>query len=70
MSIYPTVHRMLTRSPSGWSIIWREIVRDKLAFISLVFLILIMVFVYGVSLFLDQKEIVRVDLFSIHKATV
>jgi len=55
------------RSPSGWSIIWRELVRDKLAFISLVFLILIMVFVYGVSLFLDQKEIVTVDLFSIHK---
>ena len=24
-------------------------------------------FVYGISLFLDQKEIVRVDLFSIHK---
>lgn len=55
------------RSPSGWSIIWREIVRDKLAFVSLVFLTLIMVFVYGVSLFLDQKEIVTVDLFSIHK---
>lgn len=55
------------RSPSGWSIIWRELVRDKLAFISLVFLTLIMVFVYGVSLFLDQKEIVTVDLFSIHK---
>ena len=56
------------RSPSGWIIIWRELVRDKLAFISLVFLTLIMVFVYGVSLFLDQKEIVTVDLFSIHKA--
>jgi len=55
------------RSPSSWSIIWRELVRDKLAFISLVFLTLIMVFVYGVSLFLDQKEIVTVDLFSIHK---
>lgn len=55
------------RSPSGWIIIWRELVRDKLAFISLVFLTLIMVFVYGVSLFLDQKEIVTVDLFSIHK---
>lgn len=55
------------RSPSGWIIIWRELVRDKLAFISLVFLTLIMVFVYGISLFLDQKEIVTVDLFSIHK---
>ena len=55
------------RSPSGWRIIWRELVRDKLAFISLIFLVLIVLFVYGVSLFLDQKEIVRVDLFSIHK---
>lgn len=56
------------RSPSGWQIIWREIVRDKLALVSLIFLILIMMFVYGISLFLDQSEIVRVDLFSIHKA--
>ncbi|MEK5036433.1 ABC transporter permease [Sporosarcina sp. FSL K6-3457] len=55
------------RSPSGWYIIWREIVRDKLALVSLIFLILIVAFVYGISLFLDQSEIVRVDLFSIHK---
>lgn len=55
------------KSPSGWHIIWREIVRDKLAFVSLIFLILIIAFVYGISLFLDQNEIVRVDLFSIHK---
>ena len=55
------------RSPSGWHIIWREIVRDKLAFVSLIFLTLIIIFVYGISLFLDQKEIVSVDLFSIHK---
>ncbi|NYF25607.1 ABC transporter permease [Sporosarcina sp. JAI121] len=55
------------RSPSGWLIIWREIVRDKLAYASLVFLTLIILFVYGVSLFLDQKEIVTVDLFSIHQ---
>ena len=55
------------RSPSGWQIIWREIVRDKLAFVSLIFLILIIAFVYGISLFLNQSEIVKVDLFSIHK---
>ena len=55
------------KSPSGWQIIWREIVRDKLALVSLIFLILIIAFVYGISLFLDQSEIVRVDLFSIHK---
>lgn len=54
-------------SPSGWRILMREIVRDKIALISLIFLVLISVFVYGVSLFLDLKEIVRVDLFSINK---
>ncbi|MFD2045337.1 ABC transporter permease [Ornithinibacillus salinisoli] len=57
----------LQKSPSGFSIIWRELVRDKLALISLIFLILITVFVYGVSLLLDQDEIVTVDLFSIHE---
>lgn len=55
------------KSPSGWQIIWREIVRDKLALVSLIFLILIMMFVYGISLFLDKDQIVRVDLFAIHK---
>lgn len=56
------------RSPSGLSILWREIVRDKVALISLVFLILIAAFVYGISIFLDQDEIVTVDLFAIHQA--
>ncbi|MUK88753.1 ABC transporter permease subunit [Ornithinibacillus sp. L9] len=55
------------KSPSGFSIIWRELVRDKLALISLIFLILITAFVYGVSFVLDQEEIVTVDLFSIHE---
>ncbi|WP_026907816.1 ABC transporter permease [Paucisalibacillus globulus] len=55
------------KSPSGFNIIWREIVRDKLALISLIFLVLIIAFVYGIALFLDQDEIVRVDLFSIYQ---
>jgi peptide/nickel transport system permease protein len=55
------------KSPSGFNIIWREIVRDKLALLSLAFLILIIAFVYGIALFLDQKEIVKVDLFSIYE---
>ncbi|MFC3039570.1 ABC transporter permease [Virgibacillus xinjiangensis] len=57
-----------TRSPSGMRILWREIVRDKLALTSLIFLIIITAFVYGTSLFLEQDEIVKVDLFSIHEA--
>ncbi|MEC5423036.1 ABC transporter permease [Virgibacillus sp. C22-A2] len=55
------------KSPSGFSILWRELVRDKIAFISLIFLILTVAFVYGISLFLDQAQIVTVDLFAIHE---
>lgn len=56
-----------SKSPSGWRVLWRELVRDKVALVSLIFLGLIIVFVYGVSLFLDQKEVVRVDLFSLYQ---
>src|SRR5690625_1329721 len=55
------------RSPSGLSILWREIVRDKVALFSLILLVLIGLFVYGTSIFLDQAEIVKVDLFAIHE---
>lgn len=56
-----------TKSPSGIKIIWREIVRDKLALVSLIFLVLITTFVYGISIILDQEQIVTVDLFSIYE---
>ncbi|MGG0719092.1 ABC transporter permease [Robertmurraya massiliosenegalensis] len=59
--------REVVKSPSGWRIIGREIVRDKLALSSLILLIIIMVIVYGASILLDVKEIVKVDLFSIHQ---
>ncbi|MFS0673259.1 ABC transporter permease [Ornithinibacillus sp. 179-J 7C1 HS] len=55
------------KSPSGFSIIWRELVRDKLALISLIFLVGITAYVFGVSLVLDQEEIVKVDLFAIYE---
>ncbi len=42
-------------------------VRDKVALISLIFLIIITSFVYGISIFLNQEEIVRVDLFAINQ---
>ncbi len=53
--------------PSMTRIIWREIVRDKVALISFIFIITITGFVYGISLFLDQSEIVKVDLFAINQ---
>lgn len=55
------------KSPSGLSVIWRELKKDKLAMASLVLLVLIAAFVYGVSWSLDQDEIVKVDLFAINE---
>lgn len=54
-------------SPSGLKVIWRELVKDKLALTSLLFLVLVAAFVYGVSLFLNQEDIVKVDLFAINE---
>ncbi|PRA03920.1 MULTISPECIES: ABC transporter permease [Paenibacillus] len=55
------------KSPSSLSILWRELVRDKVALISLIFLGLIMLLVYGTSLILNQDDIVRVDLFALYE---
>lgn len=55
-------------SPSGFKVIWRELMKDKLALTSLLFLILLAMFVFGVSLFLDKEQIVKIDLFSINEA--
>ncbi|MGO4180554.1 ABC transporter permease [Paenibacillus sp. MCAF9] len=55
------------KSPSGWKIVWREIIRDKIAFISLLFISLIILSVYGISAVLNQEQIVTVDLFSLKK---
>ncbi|MBU5353224.1 ABC transporter permease [Paenibacillus silvae] len=55
------------KSPSSLKILWRELVRDKVALVSLIFLGLIFVLVYGASLILDQEEIVKVDLFALYE---
>ncbi|KQY85923.1 peptide ABC transporter permease [Paenibacillus sp. Root52] len=57
----------IDKSPSGLSILWREIVRDKVALVSLIFLGLVLIIVYGTALFLDQDEIVKVDLFALYE---
>ncbi|MED4976343.1 ABC transporter permease [Heyndrickxia faecalis] len=54
------------KSPSGFSIIWRELIKDKTAVISMIVLGLILVTVYGMSLILNENEIVKVDLLSIY----
>lgn len=54
------------KSPSGFSIIWRELIKDKMAVISMIVLGLILITVYGMSLLLNEDEIVKVDLLSIY----
>ncbi|MGZ0085384.1 ABC transporter permease [Caldibacillus thermoamylovorans] len=56
----------IEKSPSAFSIMWREVVRDRLALVSLIILGILLAIVYGVSLFLDQEEIVKVDFLSIY----
>jgi peptide/nickel transport system permease protein len=55
------------KSPSGFSVIWAEFRRDKLALGSLIVLGLIIISVYGTSLILDQNQIVKVDFLSIYQ---
>ncbi|NRD78426.1 ABC transporter permease [Bacillus sp. BRMEA1] len=50
----------------AFSILWREIVKDKLALGSLILLAFILIIVYGTSLLLNQDKIVTVDLLSIY----
>ncbi|AYF04801.1 MULTISPECIES: ABC transporter permease [Bacillus] len=54
------------KSPSGFSIMWRELRKDKLAMFSLIFLAILLVAVYATSFIMKQEDIVRVDLFAIY----
>ncbi|MED4878778.1 ABC transporter permease, partial [Anoxybacillus geothermalis] len=56
----------IEKSPSAFSIMWREVVRDRLALVSLIILSVILLIVYGASIFLDQEEIVKVDFLAIY----
>ncbi|WP_429665960.1 ABC transporter permease [Bacillus gobiensis] len=68
VSHHTNASKKVEKSYSSWRVFWREIVKDKIALISLIFLLLISLGVYGISLFLDQDEIVTVDLFAIYEA--
>ncbi|PEB53736.1 peptide ABC transporter permease [Bacillus pseudomycoides] len=59
-----TIH--YEKSPSGFSIMWREFRKDKLAMFSLFFLAIILLAVYATSFIMKQEDIVRVDLLSIY----
>ncbi|NHN32190.1 ABC transporter permease [Paenibacillus agricola] len=49
------------------NILWREVVKDKWAFSSLLLLSLLLIVVYASTLVLDQEEVVKVDLFAIYE---
>ncbi|WDF04459.1 ABC transporter permease [Shouchella hunanensis] len=55
----------LIKTPSGAKVILVEILKDKVALISAILLLLIAAFVFGVSIILDQDQIVTVDLLAI-----
>jgi peptide/nickel transport system permease protein len=66
-NVETTLQSDMGDSPSGWRVLWKEIVSDKVALCSLIFLSIIIVTVYGLSIFLDQKEVVKVDLFALYQ---
>ncbi|MBM0066089.1 ABC transporter permease [Alkalicoccobacillus gibsonii] len=55
------------KTPSGFRIIWREIIRDKIALVSFLIVALLALAVYGVSIILDKDQIVTVDLFAMYE---
>lgn len=55
------------KSLTGWRIVFKEIVRDKIALLSLILIVVVTAFVYLTSLILDQNQIVRVNLFELNK---
>ncbi|MEB5478599.1 MULTISPECIES: ABC transporter permease [Shouchella] len=63
----PLVSTQQKKTPSGMRILWKEIVRDKIALISFFLVMIVALAVFGISLVLDQSEIVKVDLFAIYE---
>ena len=57
----------ISRAPSFFRIVWREIAGDKLALISLIFLIALFMFVYIAAAGVDSESVVTVSLKKINK---
>ncbi|MDO5359981.1 MAG: ABC transporter permease, partial [Jeotgalicoccus sp.] len=57
----------LPRSKPGWKVIFEELINDKLALFSLIILVIITSYVFGLTMFLNQAAIVKVDLFAINQ---
>lgn len=53
-----------TLNPTGFSVISREFLKDKVALVSLTLLVLILAFVFIGSLFIDQEQVMGVNIIS------
>ncbi|WP_046214554.1 ABC transporter permease [Paenibacillus wulumuqiensis] len=58
----------IQKSPSNWSILGRELLKDKLAISSLIFLILFLIGIYGSITVINQDEVTTIDLMAIQAA--
>lgn len=54
-------------APSGVSLLWQQLKKDRLAMCSLIILVSILVFVYATALFLDMKELTRINFWTIYQ---
>ncbi|WP_019685910.1 ABC transporter permease [Paenibacillus polymyxa] len=59
---------IIRKSPSSWSVLHRELVRDKMALISIGFVALFLIFIYASVLFVNQDVVTTVDLGAIREA--
>ncbi|KEO79596.1 ABC transporter permease [Paenibacillus polymyxa] len=59
---------IIRKSPSSWSVLRRELVRDKMALVSIGFVILFLIFIYASILFVNQDVVTTVDLGAIREA--
>ncbi|ANF98852.1 ABC transporter permease [Paenibacillus bovis] len=58
----------IQKSPSNWSILGRELLKDKLAIGSLIFLVLFLIGIYGSITLINQDEVTKIDLMAIQAA--
>lgn len=59
---------IIRKSPSSWSVLRRELVRDKMVLVSIGFVILFLIFIYASVLFVNQDVVTTVDLGAIREA--
>ncbi|MDP1512843.1 ABC transporter permease [Paenibacillus ottowii] len=59
---------IIRKSPSSWSVLRRELVRDKMALLSIGFVALFLIFIYASVLFVNQDVVTTVDLGAIREA--